>query len=82
MLAYRTYSLLNVQFFLPALLYLSLLEENQRALSSLKKKIFSCGIFLVLVLIDHESGNLKEKVCNLLQSSLNMTVGGTEFFKE
>lgn len=72
---------LNVHIFLPALLRLSLLKENQRDLSSLKKKTLSCGIFLAFVLTDHESGNLKGKVCNLLQSSLNTTAGGTAFLE-
>lgn len=84
MLAYRTYSLLNVHFFLPTLLHLSLLKKNQRDLSSLKKqkkKIFLYGMILAFALTDHESGNPKGKVCHLLQSSLNMTVGGTAFLK-
>lgn len=81
MLAYKTYTLLNVHLFLPALLYLSLFKANQRDLNSLEERSSAVEFFLPVVLTDHESANLKGKVCHLRQSSLNRRVGGTTFLE-
>lgn len=54
-------------------------QGKSRGPEQSQRKILSSGISLLIFLTDHESVNLKGKVCHLLQSSLNRRVGGTAF---